>query len=284
MLIDALRGACSGLNATTPAARGLRRALLGDALGIPSPGSFGITVIAGGRTITALLRAGRQIKAGGFYLRSLQSLRSAGRRRRRERDRASGASTAPSPCSPLCSVRAGCASAFMTSSPSSSPSSLRDCLPADFFAGGVSAPSELSALSALSALPGLPASEALRREARAGGASGSDTPPSRMAAMSSLLRMREMPLSPMVPASAWSSARRIVESEGWALEVSVTSVLTVWLRSTKGNVQLGDSPRNIHGAGHALPVSDEAEASCPGLMRSTVRCNPHGRRGEHSST
>ena len=82
MLIDALRGACSGLNATTPAARGLRRALLGDALGIPSPGSFGITVIAGGRTITALLRAGRQIKAGGFYLRSLQSLRSAGRRRR----------------------------------------------------------------------------------------------------------------------------------------------------------------------------------------------------------
>ena len=31
----------------------------------------------------------------------------------------------------------------------------------------------------------------------------------------------------MEPASDWSSARRMVESEGWALEVSVTSVLTV---------------------------------------------------------
>jgi hypothetical protein len=48
MLIDALRGACSGLNATTPAARRLRRALLGGALSIPPPGSLGITAITGG--------------------------------------------------------------------------------------------------------------------------------------------------------------------------------------------------------------------------------------------
>jgi len=49
----------------------------------------------------------------------------------------------------------------------------------------------------------------------------------RMAATSSLFRIREMPLRPMELASDWSSARRMVESEGWALEVSVTSVLTV---------------------------------------------------------
>jgi len=60
------------------------------------------------------------------------------------------------------------------------------------------------------------------------GADSSEEPRAwRIAATSSLFRMREVPLRPMEPASDWSSARRMVESEGWALEVSVTSVLTV---------------------------------------------------------
>ena len=68
--------------------------------------------------------------------------------------------------------------------------------------------------------------------------------------MSSFLRMREIPLRPMEAASCWSSAMRMVDSEAGALEVSVTSVLLVWVLPVPAGWRSARQVWDVPGADH----------------------------------
>src|SRR5690606_6975974 len=78
-----------------------------------------------------------------------------------------------------------------------------------------------------------------------------EAPPraSRIAATRSLLRIRPVPLSPISPASAWSSARRMVLSEPPAVRPAVASSCSVtrFLPSEIGPIGPGES--DVDGAG-----------------------------------